>query len=514
MDVETAQRRCSAWQTAFVMAGLGLIVFAVKIIFIARFGSSTPYWDQWDAEANLLYKPYLNSTLNWAGLLSPHNEHRILFSRLLSIALFEFAGGWDPILQMIVNGALHVVAIVLLVLTIQRILDGAQVLMLGLFAAFLFILPLGWENLLAGFQSQFYALLIFSFLALTGFAISPALGRMWWLTCLCAVGAFFSMASGALIGFASLAVMIVQIVVGVRRERADYVAAVLLMLMSIIMVSYVPHIDGHDVLKAHNATEFVKAVLVILDFPLSKPPVGVWINLPLVIYSVFVLVSRPDRRSPHWIILSLIVWWFGQILSLSYGRASASTSSRYLDIIMIGLPLNFGVLLFAVKQFEFSRRRLVLPIVGFWLFVTSSGLIFMTVYSAFPLIIQKAAEGHEQRTNVVAYLRTGDLSVLQNKPYLTIPYPNPEWLAFLLSDPTIRLALPESIRPADVDPRTALARTQLKGRLRPVAIAVKFGLIQLAPALAGLGIALLFLARLAGRRETDRSGLDQPAVQG
>lgn len=64
------------------------------------------------------------------------------------------------------------------------------------------------------------------------------------------------MASGALIGFASFGVMVVQIIVGVRRQRADFITAILLLLMSIVMVRYVPHIAGHDVLKAHNVTEF------------------------------------------------------------------------------------------------------------------------------------------------------------------------------------------------------------------------------------------------------------------
>ena len=286
--------------------------------------------------------------------------------------------------------------------------------------------------------------------------------------------------------------------------------------MSIIMIKFVPHIAGHDVLKAHSATEFISAVSVVFEVPLGILPLraGIWINLPLVVYSCFVLVSQPDRRSPHWIVLSLIVWWFGQVLSLSYGRASASTSSRYLDIILIGLPLNFGILLFAVGHLKLGRYRFILPVVGFWLLTTLSGLIFTTVHSAFPSIIQKAAEGHEQRVNVMAYLRTGDLSVLQNKPFLTIPYPNPEWLAFLLSDPTIRLALPQAIRPADIDPQAALARTQLKGLLQPIVMAVKSAFIKLAPALAGLGIALLFLAGLMGRREIGGPGLDQSAAHG
>ena len=55
--------------------------------------------------------------------------------------------------------------------------------------------------------------------------LSPPLGWGWWLSCLCAIGAVFSMALGALIGFASFSIIIIQIIVGVRRQRLDYVAA-------------------------------------------------------------------------------------------------------------------------------------------------------------------------------------------------------------------------------------------------------------------------------------------------
>ena len=85
----------------FAIAALVLVVLGIKLIFIHAFGSEVPYWDQWDAEADRLYKHYLNSNISLATLISAHNEHRILATRIYSLALFELDGGWDPILQMI-----------------------------------------------------------------------------------------------------------------------------------------------------------------------------------------------------------------------------------------------------------------------------------------------------------------------------------------------------------------------------------------------------------------------------
>ncbi len=162
------------------IAGLVFTLVGAKMFFVRNFGSMVPYWDQWDGEADLLYKSYINSTLSFAKLLSSHNEHRIFTTRVFSLALFELDGGWDPMLQMIANAVLHVGVIILLVLIIQRIIRPTQFLLLAVFSALLFVLPIGWENLLAGFQSQFYFLLMFSLLALIGLASATAFSIGWW----------------------------------------------------------------------------------------------------------------------------------------------------------------------------------------------------------------------------------------------------------------------------------------------------------------------------------------------
>ena len=82
-------------------------------------------------------------------------------------------------------------------------------------------------------------------------------------------------------------------------------------------------------------------------------PVG---NLPVVVYACLVTVSRPVWQSPHWIILGVIVWVFAQALSLSYGRSVGRDGARYLDLFIVALPLNFGVLLIGVNSLKFERK--------------------------------------------------------------------------------------------------------------------------------------------------------------
>ena len=123
---------------------------------------------------------------------------------------------------MVANAALHVSAIVLLVTSFQRVLPRVSSLPFVLFSILVFALPLGWVNLLSGFQSQFYFVLIFSLLALRGFATSAALSWRWWTSLLCSVAAYFSLASGALTVAAALAVLILQMIfLGLEEDQEN-----------------------------------------------------------------------------------------------------------------------------------------------------------------------------------------------------------------------------------------------------------------------------------------------------
>jgi hypothetical protein len=68
---------------------LDSILFGVQIWLISYNGNATPFWDQWDAEANGVYRAYLNHTLTFRQMLNPHNEHRILTTRLLALLLLK-----------------------------------------------------------------------------------------------------------------------------------------------------------------------------------------------------------------------------------------------------------------------------------------------------------------------------------------------------------------------------------------------------------------------------------------
>ena len=76
-------------------AGLFIRVFlGAKLYLIHSYGSDVPFWDEWDGTP-LFYPQIFRGTLNPAALFQPHNEHRVLFMRLVNLTIVALNGEWD-----------------------------------------------------------------------------------------------------------------------------------------------------------------------------------------------------------------------------------------------------------------------------------------------------------------------------------------------------------------------------------------------------------------------------------
>src|SRR6476646_8896215 len=158
-----------------------LVVIGAKCWMIGRYGNPTPFWDQWDAEGAVLYPRYLGGTLQLADLIAPHNEHRILMTRLWSLLLLELEGYWDPILQMLANTLILGAVIAVLVAAFRPLLTTRSWTAIAAFTTVMFALPFAWENTLQGFNSQWYFLLLISLAGLLVVTRAAAFTARWWL---------------------------------------------------------------------------------------------------------------------------------------------------------------------------------------------------------------------------------------------------------------------------------------------------------------------------------------------
>ena len=176
--IAPVRREPSSWRVrGWMPAVVFLIVLTAQLWLVARAGTDIPILDQWDVEGRRLYPAWRDGTLGLADLLRPHNEHRILWTHLLNLALFATNGQWDPLVQMAAGAFVRAACAAGLAAWLVRTVGHARGgWLIGLAVSVAFLPHLAWHNVLWGFQSQVWFSLLFSLLALALLgepAISP-----------------------------------------------------------------------------------------------------------------------------------------------------------------------------------------------------------------------------------------------------------------------------------------------------------------------------------------------------
>lgn len=473
-----------------LLTALACTVFGSRLIIVSAFSSSVPLLDQWDAEGQALYSPYLKGTLSFADLVASHNGHRILITRLVALAHLEMAGEWNTRLEMIFGAAVLTALVTLLAaLLIPLVAPHLQVL-LTCFVALIFAFPIDFENTVWGFQSQVYLSLFFGVLAVAAFSAAPAFSLRWFAGLSAAILSYFTFATGVATLPAAATLVALQIVTNSRKRSTREIAAVLL--LASIAVAVTAWGAGSAKSMATPAGFFaglgIFAALTIAG------------GIPIALYCRHILKTRPSISDGAWVVLGISCWVTIQLVLFAYGRGSL-VAPRYLDVVLLVYPMAF-VSMFALwdraRGAEVSPRVQRGPV--FWVFAVAAAFTVAGCVSVLACSYwSKAAD--QQTANVRAYLATGDLKQLKERGSanhgVTLAHPYPERQAQVLGDPDLRAILPPDIRPADADNRVVRSHLLLRGAPAAATATVVRTFLTGGPALLAIGVGLFFGAGTA-----------------
>jgi len=432
------------------LAGFLLIILGFKLFFIFFYGNATPYWDQWDAEAANLYKPILENNYNVQLLFSSHNEHRILITRLLGIFLLKINGIWNPLLQMSVNAVLHTGVICILVILTGRVLGKYFWPALMIIALALFIIPFGWENTLAGFQSQFYFVILFSVVSLSIITNSTPFTMAWFLGVFLGICAYFSLSSGVFVFAVACVSLITKSLISNDFTKRNITAILFFITLFTVEFHFITLCHYHDSLKASSFNSFITSFAEVAGWPLRyqgsnlKYLFPLLIYAPTIVYFLYCLKNKELLHKNNLFLLGIVAFIIANEASISYGRAIGNLSSRYTDIYLLGLYINFAYVLLLVKRKKkFKIATTILS--AFWVFIVILSLYYVAFKNIPAELNNKKNYSLLEQSNTKKFVESGDIESLMNKGYLEIPYPDPLRLSKLLSDSTIRSILPKSI---------------------------------------------------------------------
>jgi hypothetical protein len=465
-------------RTSLLLLALFLVLFGSRAALLSYAANSTPFFDEWDGDAFLLLQPYLQGRLGIADLLAPYNEHRIVFTRLLVLSIFQASGYWDVVLQMIVNAILDSVTVVAVGYSLVRVLSGGLGVAAMIVCVTINAVPYAYDNVLLGFNTHFYLLISLSFASLWLMAGAAAWSARWVLGALAALGSYFCMASGALTLATVCALHLLQAVLGRRVGYREATGIAALAALTTVLLALIPHVEASDAFRAHSLGEYLSAFIQLLSWP-ANFALGMALYVPSAIFLVRTLADRPNSDDPRWINVGALVWVLGAIAALAEGRAQWPMQSRYVDILLIGSMINLVSALWLWTRRAAGKRSIVRRVaLGVWMGLFVLSLIHPQRHVR-DRIDERRAIAIAEAKNLRGYLATGDASFLGGAPALQIPYFDSGHLRYLLDTPEIRAALPPDLTG--------------KPPPHPWVEAVKQTVLGSAPIWLGIGVLLLTL---------------------
>ncbi len=433
-----------------LIPGLAVCLFALivgaKWATFDRYGSPMPDWDQWDAEATNLLIPWFEDGPFLERLLTPHNEHRVVLTKLQNLALAIASGQWDSRLEAVTNALLHAALAAALWLGARRWAAAGWHAALFALAFALFGLPLAWQNVLGGFHSQQYWLVGLSTAAVATLPFARPWGASWWAGALAAVLACGSMGSGFLAAF------VVLLVIGWRAGRAETswreAWPALVLCLGLVALGLLTRVEvaHHAHMKVKSVHDFVLYLLRSLQWPLRDHEwAGPILWLPWAIAAWRTIAGRTPREGQT--IVALGGWTLGQLIATAYARGAGADhpASRYMDTLSFGALVNGLALAWLFSTGGFNRpRRLALGVVGVaWVALLGSGMR-ENLTRSFEAELPDARKYYDKaEANMANYLATGDRAHLAGRH---VPYPNADELIKRLSHPCIRSLMPEPLR--------------------------------------------------------------------
>ena len=445
----------SRWWLAAWLAALLLVILGAKLWIIQVYGSPLPYWDQWD-EAKLVFKPWLEGHLTWGALFAAHNEHRILFTRLLDLLELRLNGQWDPGLQMVVNALLHAGFAGGLAFCLWVFLGKRKEGLICVLLAPFFALPFAAENTIRGFQSQEYFLCLFSVAAITGLGLGTPRQARWWVGLAAAILALFTMASGLLAALTVAGLAGLRWLKNRRLARGQFIVLGCGLAVFIAGWALRVTVEQDKPFQAQSLVVFLNALMRHLAWPFPDHPLMCLITcLPLaVVCWQYFRSPDQDLRAPEFI-LALGLWGVLQAAALAFGRAALGDSSRYMDTLAIIPIAGLAGWLVIAQRANFGRvpRAMVMPLAVVWAGCCFWGLCGLCGLApgnrpvTANYLQQTKRLNLIEEANVRAYVATRDARYLLGQPPVQIPYWDGQRLIDLLLDSNLAAILPPVCRP-------------------------------------------------------------------
>ncbi len=325
------------------------VLFPLFVIIGAAINyCAVPYWDMWNGTLEFYIKAAQGDFTVW---FSQHNEHRIVFARLLFFIDNYFFYG-NSVFLIASNITLLAIVFFVFFLLQQKLFanDQRRYIVYAFTMAFVF----SWlqhENIIWGFQSQFIAAYLFplaAFYSLARCKLADKFGNLYyWLAI------FFSIISIGTMGNGTAALPIAVIMAILMRLKTHQIYGLIIVTISTLSTHFYFYQTPalHTSLFTGLTNEPINFILFLLAF-LGAPFYYITNSLGVAIFFGFILISasiiftiiyfinaRDNKNYYLLVLLAMILYVGASAFGTSGARVSAgisaATASRYLTPALI-----------------------------------------------------------------------------------------------------------------------------------------------------------------------------------
>lgn len=426
--------------------GAFLLTLGLRFALLRDRAVDLPFHDQWDAEGLHLLRPWKAGANLAPYLFRFHNEHHPVLTKLIALMFAAGDGMWSALPQLLLNTIFQGLIVVMLGRLAARLLPPRSAWFVTACSAVALSLPLLWENLLWGFQSQFYLAILLGLVHLEFTWSEPRLGWRWCGGAIAAVLLLGTIAAGFLPVIASGLVALLRLrLAGPARThaRATLVLAVAVAAFGFRWINPVPYPA-----VAHTPFSAFEAFTILESWPFTLPLALLLVPLPAALFFFGQTVREGVRPSQPWL-LAAVLWLGAVTAAFAFGRAELITSAtpRYCDFLTVQILVGLVCWLQLAAMPTAARPRFQ-KMAAAWTLALAAGLWLGVTATARS---DALGERHElqvaQQSLVRGYLLGGNQAVLGDSRPARLIHESPAQRAALLNDPGIRALLPTSVRP-------------------------------------------------------------------
>jgi hypothetical protein len=430
---------------ALAPPGALLLALGLRFSLLQRYASDLPFHDQWDAEGLHLLRPWKAGADVTPFLFRFHNEHHPVLTKLIALGFAAFDGMWSALPQLLLNTLFQGIIVLLVARVARRLLPPRAAWLVAVLAAVALSLPLLWENLLWGFQSQFYLAILLGLLHLDLTWSIPRLGWRWVLGACVGILTLGTFAAGFLSVLASGLVALSRLArAGPTRRHAlaTLAVAAAVAAVGIHSINPVPYPA-----VARTAFSALEAWFVLGSWPFGAGAAVFLIQLPALALIFGQGLRGGERPSQPWLV-ALVLWLAAVTAAFAFGRAELinGATPRYCDFLTVQCLVGL-ICLLQLASVQSLRRRIAWGVAGVWLGATAFGFVLeLRTVGANDELAGRAALQAAQQKLVRTFVLTDDPGVLDSSRPSRLIHESAEQRIALLRDPGLRSLLPPSVR--------------------------------------------------------------------